>query len=56
MVLLNLGAVFLFFECDEEGVCVCVCESVRKRGSFGQYNTNDWRQSYIWENFGIFCE
>ena len=62
MVLLDLGAVFLFFECDEEGVCVCVCvcarerETVRKRGSFGQYNTDEWRQSYIWENFGIFCE
>ena len=57
MVLLDLGAVFLFFECDEEGVCVCVCarerETVRKRGSFGQYNTDEWRQSYIWENFGI---
>ena len=28
MVLLDLGAVFLFFECDEEGVCVCVCVCV----------------------------
>ena len=36
-------------------VCVCVCEreTVRKRGSFGQYNTDEWRQSYIRENFGI---
>ena len=31
MVLLDLGAVFLFFECDEEGVCVCVCVCVCER-------------------------